>query len=108
MFVGCARKFIPSKEEGWMRKETWVFVGWTSSKRRVKVGHRYPGWMPLKLHLVLEGLMVPFREVVSIVSLWELHDFIHGAICGYPLRDILRYIQDFRRAKKLLKGARAN
>ena len=90
-----------------MRQERFILSGWTRSKRRIWSGHRYPGWMPLSLHLVLEGLMVPFREVVSIVSLWELHDFIHGAICGYPLRDILRYIQNFRRAKKLLKGARS-
>ena len=95
-----------------MRQEAWVFHGWTTvsesdgltCKTGLEMKHRYPGWMPLKLHIILEGFMDKLKWGIEIISLWEIYDFLYGVICGYPQREIVNYIRRFHRAKRILRG----
>ncbi len=68
----------------------------------VEVGvgmHRCPSWMPLRMHLCLEKLLsqIPFRSrsrpafFSSRVSI--PYHIIHGLICDYAMKDIVKFIQ---------------
>jgi len=53
--------------------------------------HRYPSWMGLKIHLVLEELLcrLPRKGMLSV----PVH-IVHGWICDYNMREIVRYLMN--------------
>jgi len=58
--------------------------------------HRYPSWMSLKLHLSLESLIkkTPMSLIERNILVACVYHFMFGLICGYPLREIIRFIKN--------------
>jgi hypothetical protein len=51
--------------------------------------HRVPDWMPLRLHLALEWLMLFYPDAfIRVKPLRFLYHLIHGLICAYTLGEI--------------------
>ena len=52
--------------------------------------HRYPKWMGLKLHIVLEGLMHRLPEY-ALQS--RVNDVMRGWMCNYSMREIVWFLK---------------
>ncbi len=64
--------------------------------------HRFPDWMTLRLHLVLEGLMSKIQIFNTSKNriLRALYDFPHGLICGYSMKEMLQWMKKSKPAKR--------
>jgi len=61
--------------------------------------HRYPKWMPIKMHLCLEKLILktlrldPHRKIHFSKAGIPMHIF-HGIICDYPMKEIIDFLRN--------------
>ena len=57
--------------------------------------HRYPDWMNLHLHVILEDLLGKLPESIKFGNplTRTIYHFLHGLICAYPLNEILQFIK---------------
>ena len=61
--------------------------------RKGQLLHRYPSWMSLKLHIILEKLIEKTPRIAySNRFIRLINNFFHGIVCGYSLPDILRFL----------------
>ena len=52
--------------------------------------HRYPRWMGLKLHIVLEGLM---HRLPEWILQSRVNDVVRGWTCNYSMSEIVWFIK---------------
>lgn len=59
--------------------------------------HRYPSWMPLRMHLCLEKILdtiwISPEEKLYFSSLAIPYHIIHGLVCDYAMKDIIKFIR---------------
>ena len=57
--------------------------------------HRYPKWMGLKVHIVLEEVMD--RAPLELRPKLYMYHIVHGWLCNYSMREILRFLKRYKR-----------
>ena len=58
----------------------------------ISADHQYPSWMSFNTHITLERLMYHVPDVfLRNPATRLLYHFIYGAMCRYPLIEVLRW-----------------
>ena len=60
--------------------------------------HRFPGWMPMNMHLCLEKVLEMILKLdperkIYFTKLAAPYHIAHGLVCDYTMRDIIKFIR---------------
>lgn len=65
------------------------------SKIHYNYFHRFPNWMPLKLHLIIEGIINRLPVALFKIKTFNiLMIIIHGKTCAYTTQEIKDFIEN--------------